>query len=447
MLADITGNGKVDMVGFGNEGVYIEASTGAGFNNYFVLPDFGYNQGWRVARHVRTVADINGDKREDIVGFGDAGVYRSLGTGTSTLGPATFVLADFGYNQGWRVERHVRLLADVNGDGRKDIVAFGDAGVWLSLATSDGNFTAPAFVVANFGYNQGWTPAKHIRTLADVNGDGKADIVGFGDYGVWIALSTGTGFATPQFVLSQFGYSAGGWMIDRHPRILADMNRDGKADIVGFGSDGVWIAYSTGSGFGPAQFMIADFGYNQGWRVNAHPRFVADLNGDGYQDIVGYGEEAVYRALGGPGRFGPVQSVLRDLVVDGPLRSKYPEDFLARAELFPKFVGDVTGDGKADLVAANDDFIMVAASTALPPPPPPNVPTNPRITASSTTSLSIAWNDNSSDERKFFINYHKSGGDWALKIVDANVTTAVLGSLDTDAEYCFNFQAEGLFDI
>jgi hypothetical protein len=32
------------------------------------------------------------------------------------------------------VDRHVRLLADITGDGRTDIVGFGDDGVWVSLS-------------------------------------------------------------------------------------------------------------------------------------------------------------------------------------------------------------------------------------------------------------------------------------------------------------------------
>jgi hypothetical protein len=32
---------------------------------------------------------------------------------------------------GGRVDRHPRFLADTTGDGRADIVGFGDAGVWL----------------------------------------------------------------------------------------------------------------------------------------------------------------------------------------------------------------------------------------------------------------------------------------------------------------------------
>ncbi|MDL1976071.1 MAG: S8 family serine peptidase [Deltaproteobacteria bacterium] len=46
---------------------------------------------------------------------------------------------------------------------------------------------------------------------------------------------------SPQMVVGNFGYNAGGWRVDRHPRFLADLTGDGSADIVGFGNAGVWF--------------------------------------------------------------------------------------------------------------------------------------------------------------------------------------------------------------
>ena len=57
---------------------------------------------------------------------------------------------------------------------------------------------------------------------ADLTGDGCADIVGFGDAGVWVSLNKGDGTFKPLTkVVDNFAYTAGGWRVEKHPRFLA----------------------------------------------------------------------------------------------------------------------------------------------------------------------------------------------------------------------------------
>jgi hypothetical protein len=72
-----------------------------------------------------------------------------------------------------------------------------------------------------------------------------------------------------------------------------------------------------------------------------------------------------------------------------------------------RFGPDVSGNGMADLVAFGNSDIKVAVSGNLPPPPPPAAPSNLDITGKTSTSLTIAWKDNSNDERRFFVSYWK----------------------------------------
>src|SRR5229473_5433144 len=174
----------------------------------------------------RLVADLTGDGRADIVGFGDDGVWTSLNNGDGSFQPMKFVVADLGYDHGWRVDQHPRFLADITGDGKADIIGFGNDGVWVALSNGDGSFQPPKFVLNNLGYNQGWRVDQHPRFVADVTGDGKADIIGFGNDGVWVALSNGDGtFQQAKLVLA--GFNPGqGWQGARHPRMMADLNGD-----------------------------------------------------------------------------------------------------------------------------------------------------------------------------------------------------------------------------
>ena len=58
-----------------------------------------------------------------------------------------------------------------------------------------------------------------------------------------MSLATAGGhFAAPTFELNAFGVNAGGWSSqDSYPRELADVNGDVRADIVGFGHAGVYV--------------------------------------------------------------------------------------------------------------------------------------------------------------------------------------------------------------
>src|SRR5262249_42275777 len=105
------------------------------------------------------------------------------------------------------------------------------------------------FELAAFGPGAGgWSSdAPYPRKLADVDGGGMADIVGFSSAGVYESLATPGGhFAMPTFELAAFGASAGGWSSDNiYPRRLADVNGGTRADIVAFSSARVYESLAT----------------------------------------------------------------------------------------------------------------------------------------------------------------------------------------------------------
>ena len=94
-----------------------------------------------------------------MVGFGYRGVFVSLSDGSSFAPkPADPWLEAAAHDQGWNLENHVRTLADVNGDGRADVIGYRTtAKAWLS--TGDGFDPAPWSVS---GMN--WENTKTIRT-------------------------------------------------------------------------------------------------------------------------------------------------------------------------------------------------------------------------------------------------------------------------------------------
>ena len=275
----------------------------------FGIAQFGNDQGWTsFSQNPRQVADVNGDGMDDIVGFGSGGTYVALATGGGNFGPLTYRLGQFGNDQGWSsFNQNPRQLADVNGDGMADIVGFGSGGTYVALATGGGNFGPLTYRLGQFGSASeggGWSSFDHIpRTLADVNGDDMADIVGFGNGGTYVALATGGGqFGPLTYRLGQFGNDQGWGSFDHNPRTLADVNGDDMADIVGFGSGGTYVALATGGGnFGPLTYRLGQFGSASeggGWSsFDRYPRTLADVNGDAMADIVGFGDAGAYLAL------------------------------------------------------------------------------------------------------------------------------------------------------
>ncbi|WP_437657789.1 hypothetical protein [Sorangium sp. So ce1182] len=51
----------------------------------------------------------------------------------------------------------------------------------------------------------------------------------------------------------------------------------------------------------PASLCVGDFGHDAvGWRAERHPRLMADVNNGGFADIVGYGDAGADVSLANP---------------------------------------------------------------------------------------------------------------------------------------------------
>jgi hypothetical protein len=364
MMADVNGDGRSDLVGFGFRGVSVALADAAGGFEApsFAVPEFGWvKAGWTSQDlFPRMMADVNGDGRSDLVGFGRQGVATSWANANGGFDPPRLMLPDFGAEAGgWTSQdRFPRMLADVNGDGRADLVAFGYAGMQVALANADGGFEAPHLMLRDFAVGAGgWTSQDRFpRMMADVNGDGQADLVGFGYAGVQVALAHAEGgFEAPRLVLRDFAVGAGGWTSqDRFPRMMADVNGDGRADVVGFGYAGVQVALANASGgFEAPRLVLRDFAVGAGgWTGQEQfPRMMADVNGDGRSDLVGFGFRGVSVALANEaGGFEAPQLLSGEFGVDTGWTSQ---------DQFPRMLADVNGDGRADVVGFRPEGVWV----------------------------------------------------------------------------------------
>lgn len=276
-LADVNGDGKADVRGRLADGFYCALSNGSGFDPPTLwAPAFSDANGWGSSASfwgTIRLADVNGDGRTDVCGRGAAGIYCAVSNGTS-FGPVTLWTSQFNNADGWAADWYWKTIsfADINGDGRADVCGRGAAGI--ICATSAGpRFNPSTLWTTQFSDAAGWQQPQYYSTihLADINHDGKADICGRGTGGVYCAMSNGSSFVGG-FTLNMPAFSdANGWNVERFYRTIAlvDVNHDGNADVCGRGGDGIYCALSLSTdstiAFTPATKVVDNFGDNYGW--------------------------------------------------------------------------------------------------------------------------------------------------------------------------------------
>lgn len=341
--------------GDGNDvitGGQLNSSDQIQFNILIDSPNqFASNQGWGNEAWEREVGDVNGDGHIDIVGFGGTGVTNGLTSSQGQISEIVVASSVFGADTNWGLEHYERRVADVDGDGRADLVAFGSTRVYFAPGQTDGTFGGYHVATYDYGAADTWGQEEYERRLADVNGDGRADVVAFGNTGVYTSFGTADGqFLSPLLGTDQLGtqdYRGVDsvpylWGNEQYEREVGDVNGDGYADLIGFGADGTYVSLSYGTGyFGLKYLATSEFGSNTGWGNEAYERRVEDVNGDGYADIIGFGQSSTVVAYGkSDGTFGPSFVASTGMDADAGWGN----------EQYERRVGDVNGDGVADVV-------------------------------------------------------------------------------------------------
>ncbi|HEY0832628.1 MAG TPA: FG-GAP-like repeat-containing protein [Azospirillum sp.] len=308
--ADLIGFGSITVVASGqDDGTFVAGSTGYPYASYS-YPHFALSDGWTSQNQTpRLIADVNGDDCDDIVGIYLSGVWTGSGQTGDTFAAPIYAGGDFTRGSGWAPFNDApRVVGDFNGDGHADLLGFGGGVAVAAFGQANGTFAQASYVWPYFSSSaQGFTTQEASpRFAADVNGDGRDDVVGIAYNAVWVGLGQANGtIAAPILAHTNFTRGSGWGPQDHTPRAVGDINGDGRADLIGFGSttvvafgqaDGTFVASSAGYPY--ASYNYPYFGLNAGWTSqNQTPRFVADVNGDGRDDIVGVGTNGVYVGL------------------------------------------------------------------------------------------------------------------------------------------------------
>ena len=265
-------------------------------------------------------ADFNRDGRGDLAvttQTNNGRIAILLGAGDGTFLPPTFVTAR---DSSFPVLSSIEFLVtgDFNSDGRPDLAVSWNADeISVLLGNGDGTFGGPSRLVG------GGTGPTMLNT-ADLNGDGKLDLVlsNANSANLSVFLGTGAGtFAAPKLIPTANTPDA---------TAVGDFNGDGKMDLaVSGGRASILLGDGTGSFSAPTHFETAYSSYTVA---------AADFNGDGKIDLV-FGHvffNQITVVFGtGTGTF------TGRLDIDAGKDARYVS------------TGDFNRDGKADILVAN----------------------------------------------------------------------------------------------
>ncbi|HEX3282962.1 MAG TPA: VCBS repeat-containing protein [Pyrinomonadaceae bacterium] len=341
-IADFNGDGKFDCVVANEQSNNVTVLLGDRKGGFKQAKGSPFPAGH--APNDIAVGDFNRDGKLDLAFANHEEKHLTVllgdGQGGFTPGPNSPLALE--------VKPHVHGVAtgDFDGDGNLDLVtdSWADDQVLVVFGDGKGGFKTPGTFLT-----VGKRPYQRVRA-ADVNGDGKADVITTNSEGnnVSVLLSDGKG-GFKQSAGSPFACGDAPFNF-----AIGDVNNDGKPDLAvvnspssmaeGHGKDGLTVMLGDGQG---AFTMLAGSSFATGKIPNRVA--MGDVNGDGVNDIaVSSPDDNNIQMFLMSGR-GAVASSYRIAVAGKPKG-------LA--------IRDLNGDGKADIVVTNngDNFVTIILS-------------------------------------------------------------------------------------